>query len=91
VTVYYNIPHTFNEDELRHAEAIADQVTFAIERKGSEDALRQSEARLRSALDAGKLGVWEWTYPPITSPGQNACSNFTEWTQPHSPARGLFF
>src|ERR1043166_4765338 len=63
VMVYYNGPHIFNDDELRHAEAIADQVAFASDRKASEVARRESEARLRSALDAGKLGVWEWDIP----------------------------
>ena len=31
-----------------------------IEKRAAESALRTSEERLRLALDAGKMGVWEW-------------------------------
>jgi PAS domain S-box-containing protein len=30
------------------------------ERKRSEDALKRSESRLKLALDAGRIGVWDW-------------------------------
>ena len=36
---------------------IAEDIT---KRKRSEDAVRESEERLRLALDAGSLGVWDW-------------------------------
>jgi PAS domain S-box-containing protein len=33
------------------------------ERRRAEAALRDSEARLRLTLDAGKLGIWDWDIP----------------------------
>jgi two-component system CheB/CheR fusion protein len=33
------------------------------ERKRAEEALRQGEERLRLALDAGRMGTWEWHIP----------------------------
>ncbi|MBX3472519.1 MAG: response regulator [Planctomycetes bacterium] len=35
-------------------------IRYAIERKRAEEALRQSEERLRFALAAGRMGIWEW-------------------------------
>jgi two-component system cell cycle sensor histidine kinase/response regulator CckA len=37
-----------------------DQVEARRQRKEGEEALRQSEQRLRLALDAGGMGSWEW-------------------------------
>ena len=37
-----------------------DQVEARRERREGEEALRQSEQRLRLALDAGGMGSWEW-------------------------------
>lgn len=35
-------------------------VTDITDRKAYEDSLRESEERLRIALDAGNIGVWDW-------------------------------
>jgi PAS domain S-box-containing protein len=43
--VYFNTPHTFAEDELELSLTIARQLASNIERKQTEDALRQSEER----------------------------------------------
>jgi signal transduction histidine kinase len=36
-------------------------VRYAIERKRAEEALRSSEERLRLALGAASMGIWEWS------------------------------
>ena len=33
------------------------------ERRRAQQALRESEERLRLALDAGRIGVWDWDIP----------------------------
>jgi PAS domain S-box-containing protein len=57
-------------DELRAANAkLADELREARRRferqteitHGLADALAESEQRLRMALDAGRMGIWEWT------------------------------
>lgn len=45
------------------------------ERKQTEEALRESERRLKMALDAGRMGAWEWNLQSgrvIWSPGLEA-------------------
>ncbi len=45
------------------------------ERRRTEESLRDSEARLRLALDAGRMGTWEWTVATnrvVWSPGLEA-------------------
>lgn len=52
--VYYDVPHAFAHNELRATEAIASQVTFAIERQQGADALEalvnDRTASLRQAV-----------------------------------------
>jgi diguanylate cyclase (GGDEF)-like protein len=44
--IYYNTQHTFGEDEICVAQTIANQVAFAIERKQTEETLRQVNNQL---------------------------------------------
>jgi PAS domain S-box-containing protein len=58
--VYYNAPHEFTEAELDLAVTVARQIAFGIERKLTEQALRDNEERLRLTTQAGKVGIWDW-------------------------------
>ncbi len=58
--LYYNLPHEPSADELELACIVASQVAFAVERTRAEEKARQSEERLRFALDAASMGTWDW-------------------------------
>jgi PAS domain S-box-containing protein len=58
--LYYDSPHAADASELELASVIAAQIAFAVERTQSESRARQSEERLRFALEAGTMGTWEW-------------------------------
>jgi PAS domain S-box-containing protein len=64
---YYSGPHTFSVTDQRLAVTIARQLGFSIEqmraddaRRRAESAVREGEQRLRTALQAGQMGAWEW-------------------------------
>jgi PAS domain S-box-containing protein len=48
--VYYDTPHNFRVEEVRFLQTLAGTIAFAIVRKQSEEALRQSEQRYRLFL-----------------------------------------
>jgi PAS domain S-box-containing protein len=54
---YYNAPHLFTDDELKLATTIARQLVQAIQHKRDEDALRESEARMRATVEQATAGV----------------------------------
>ena len=54
---YYDVPHVFTEEELKLATTIATQLAQAIEQKRDEEALRESEARLRATVEQATAGV----------------------------------
>jgi PAS domain S-box-containing protein len=59
----------------RYEALIQAQQREAIERQRAEDALRTSEQRLRIALEAARMGTWEWdmqTNRVVWSPGLEA-------------------
>jgi two-component system cell cycle sensor histidine kinase/response regulator CckA len=45
---------------LQMVGSIGDQLGQFVERKRTQDALRDSEGRLQLALAAGRMGAWEW-------------------------------
>jgi len=54
---YYNAPHQFTNDELKLATTIGTQLAQTIEHKRDEEALRESEARLRATVEQATAGV----------------------------------
>ena len=56
--VYFNAPHRFEKNEIQLAQTIASHVSFAIERKKAEDALRMSEEQHRTIIRAALDGFF---------------------------------
>ena len=50
----------FSEDDLSLMRTVADQVAVAMVRVRSQQAVQDSEERLRLALEGGRMGRWEW-------------------------------
>jgi PAS domain S-box-containing protein len=58
--LYYDTARGLSDSELQLAGLIAAQVAFAVERTWAEESARRSEHRLRFALDAARMGTWDW-------------------------------
>jgi PAS domain S-box-containing protein len=65
--VYYDHPRSLGAGEVDLALTIARQLSFAVARvrdaearRSAELALTGSESRLQLALEAGRMGAWEW-------------------------------
>jgi PAS domain S-box-containing protein len=50
----------FSQDDLYFLESVANILAAAIERREAEDVMRESEKRLNMALEAGRMGTWDW-------------------------------
>ena len=57
--VYFERPWKLAEEDLGVAQGIADLLGTGIERKRTEQALRESEERLRLAIEAAEIGTWD--------------------------------
>ncbi|MBM6580752.1 PAS domain S-box protein [Microvirga sp. BT689] len=76
---------TLIHDEMGQPQTIASVSLDLTARREAETALRQSEARLRVALDAGRMAVWESdtrTNSVSTSPELNRLLGFPEAATP---------
>jgi PAS domain S-box-containing protein len=58
ISTYWRRPHEPPERELRLLDVLARQAADLLERRQAEEALRQSERRLRLALAAARMGIW---------------------------------
>lgn len=73
--VYFPEPRCLDNEELQLAQAIADTLALGIERRRTEEIVKQSETQLRQALEASRMGSWEWdigTNKVYWSPGLEA-------------------
>jgi PAS domain S-box-containing protein len=69
---YYDQPRSFGAGDVGLAVTIARQLGFSIWRMAAEAERRESEQRLQMALEAGRMGAWEWdidTGKVVWSPG----------------------
>ncbi len=54
---YHDAPHSFTKSELRFATTMARQVVQAIQHQQDEEAVRDSEARMRATVEQATAGV----------------------------------
>lgn len=60
LSTHFREPRRFSESEQRLTDLIAREISRVIERTRGQAALRESEERLRSAAQVGRLGLWDW-------------------------------
>jgi PAS domain S-box-containing protein len=53
----------FTEADVELLEMVAARAASALDRSSAYEALRTAEEKLRVALSAGQMGVWEWSLP----------------------------
>jgi PAS domain S-box-containing protein len=60
ISTHWVAPHRAGEQELRRLDLYARQASDFIERCAADERLREGEQQLRLALEAGRMGAWEW-------------------------------
>jgi PAS domain S-box-containing protein len=68
--VYFDEPHEWSDGQMELAQTVSRQIAFGVERKTTEQALRENDERLRLATQTGTVGIWDW----------NIASNRITWT-----------
>ena len=53
-------PRDWSESEIDLVRETAERLWATIERARAEEALRQQEERMRIAIEAAEMGIWEW-------------------------------
>jgi len=64
--LYYDSPHTFDDEEVELAAVIAAAVAFAVERGRTEEAANRSDELRAPATSAAGVETWEWVAPAAT-------------------------
>lgn len=60
LSVHAAEPRAWSSDEIVLVEDVAERIWMALERMRAEQALQESEERLRIALEAGRMGTWRY-------------------------------
>ncbi|MGB7623609.1 MAG: PAS domain S-box protein [Terriglobia bacterium] len=60
VVQHYKDPHAYHQRDLEFLASVGNQIALAIERKRTEDALRQSEERYRAFVRQSSEGIWRF-------------------------------
>jgi PAS domain S-box-containing protein len=60
LVLHHAYPRHWTKEEKATLERIAQKTWLAVERARAEAALRESEAHLQLALNAGRMGAWDW-------------------------------
>lgn len=56
----YTNPNQYDKTDINVLHSVSNQVAIAIERKKTEESLRESEERLTMALEATSESIWDW-------------------------------
>jgi PAS domain S-box-containing protein len=68
--LYYDAPHTFNDEEVKLAAVIAAAVAFAVERGRAEETVCRSEASEATGATPASIDTWEWVVPAEEGNGE---------------------
>jgi PAS domain S-box-containing protein len=60
ISVYFHSPHRPSVLDMHRLELYRRRAAAFVERCQAEQALHESAERLRLALDAGRMGTWDW-------------------------------
>ncbi len=77
--LHHAYPRHWSNDDVALMEQVAERTWLAVERAQAEQALRESEARLRLALQVGRMGTWDWDMQTDT----------VTWSEGHFTILGL--
>ncbi|WP_147022095.1 HWE histidine kinase domain-containing protein [Microvirga aerophila] len=80
-------PRRWTSTEIALAEDAAQRTWEAVERARIEERLRDSEARLRLAIDAGRMAVWEWDAATNSIQGSPELNRILGFPPGHVPKR----
>ncbi|OZI08337.1 hypothetical protein BWI93_09780, partial [Siphonobacter sp. BAB-5385] len=79
LTVHHSEPHAWTAEEISLIEQTTDRTWAAVERAKAEEALQESEKRLRLTIEATQLATWEW----------NLETNEVYWNEQHFRLFGM--